>query len=279
MARPARLLLLALLAAALVSATPGSRAAAEAPTQATGHDDRFLLSGRVGVQVFDYREEFGDIESEYTSVGPTLGLTASLRLAERLRLTGDYLGALILEREESWDNVRSAVTVQENDLKVDFHVFDLDVAYAVVRTHRLEWAVAAGWHYYALDFTRSAFRGDSGAIENIGPVDEEVRGQGVKLGTTLTRGLTDRLALLGRLAGYYLYRVDVDNARNGEFESEGVAVRLGLALDYFLTPQVTLGVGYDGHFIAVEEARNPRGILPRNRTWAHTLSGRVGVSF
>jgi hypothetical protein len=38
-------------------------------------------------------------------------------------------------------------------------------------------------------------------------------------------------------------------------------------------------VGYDGHFIAVEEAKNPRGILPRNRTWAHTMSGRVGVLF
>jgi hypothetical protein len=277
MAHPGRLLLALL--AALMSVAPSSRASAQSPTSVPGHDDFLRLSGRVGVQVFDYREEFGEIESEYTSVGPALGLTASLRLSERLRLNGDYLGAIVLKEEETWDNVSTGATLQENDLRVDFHVFDLDVAYAVASTHRFEWALGAGWHYYALDFTRSAFRGDSGMIQNIGPVDEEVRGQGVKVGTTLARGLTDRLTLFGGLAGYYLYRVDVDNARHGEFDSDGVAIRLGLGLEYLLTPRVTLGVGYDGHFIAVEEAKNPRGILPRNRTWAHTMSGRVGVLF
>jgi hypothetical protein len=277
MARPAPALLAALAAVVLLS-TPADRALADAPGALTGLDDRFRLSGRVGVQVLDYREEFGDIESEYTSVGPALGLAASLRLTERLQVNGDYLGSRILEREETWDNVRTGLTEQENDLRVAFHVFDLDVGYAVVRTPGLEWALAAGWHYYAQDFTRSNFR-PSGGIPDLSPVDEEVRGQGVKLGATLEGRPSNRLAWLGSLAGYYLYRVDVDNTRDGEFESEGVGLRWGLALDYVLTPQVTLGLGYDGHLIAVEEAETAGGILPRNRTQAHTLSGRVGVRF
>jgi hypothetical protein len=277
MSRPAPALL-AVLATAVILATPASRVHADTSTILTGLDDRFRLTGRIGVQVLDYREEVGDIESEYTSVGPALGLAASLRLTGRLRVNGDYLGSLIEEREETWDNVRTGLTEQENDLRVALHVFDLDVAYAVVRTPGLEWAVAAGWHYYAQDFTRSNFR-PSGGIQGLSTVDEEVRGQGVKLGATLEGRPSDRLAWLGSLAGYYLYRVDVDNALVGEFESEGVGLRLGLALDYVLTPQVTLGLGYDGHLIAVEEAETLGGILPRNRTQAHTLVGRVGVRF
>jgi hypothetical protein len=268
--------LLAALAAGVLLAAPAGPALADTPTPMLA--DRLRLSGRVGVQILDYREEFGDIESEYTSVGPALGLAASLRPTERLRVNGEYLGSLILEREEAWDNVLTGLTEQENDLRIALHVFDLDAAYAVVRAPGLEWAMAAGWHYYAEDFTRSNFR-PSGGIPDIGPVDEEVRGQGVKLGTTLEGRPGDRLMVLGSLAGYYLYRVDVDNALVGEFESEGVGLRWGLALDYVLTPRVTLGLGYDGHLIAVEKAETSDGILPRNRTRAHTLSGRVGVRF
>jgi hypothetical protein len=269
---------LAALATVFLLVAPAPWAAAQGPVTATGPEDWFRLSGRVGLQVLDYREEFGDIESEYTSVGPALGVTARLRLTERLRVTGDYLGAFIAEQEESWDNIRTGASAQDNDLGIDFHVLDLDVGYALVRTPRVEWAVVAGWHYYAQDFTRSQFR-RGGDIQNLGPVDEDVRGQGVKLGTVLEGRLGDRLGFTGSVAGYSLYRVDIDNARHGEFDSDGVALRFGLALDYAMTPQVVLGLGYEGHLIAVDGAQNSRGILPENRTQAHTVSGRVAVRF
>jgi hypothetical protein len=275
--RPGRLAT-ALAMAVLLVIAPGRWAAAEGPAPVTATEDRFRLTGRVGLQVLGYQEEFGDIESEYTSVGPALGVAGSLRLTERVRVGGEYLGAFLPEEEERWDDRRLVVTEQTNDLKVGFHVLDVDIGYALVRTPQVEWRVVGGWHYYVQDFTRSRFRrGD--AIQSLGPVNEEVRGQGAKLGTALEGRLGERLGMTAQVAGYYLYRVDVDNARLGAFESEGVALRGGAGVEYLLTPRLALGVGWDGHFIAVDRTHNARGILPENRTVAHTVSGRVTLRF
>ena len=52
----------------------------------------FQLTGRVGILGYTYSENLGDIESDYTTVGPAWGVTATVRLLERVELAGDELG-------------------------------------------------------------------------------------------------------------------------------------------------------------------------------------------
>jgi len=114
---------------------------------------------------------------------------------------------------------------------------------------------------------------------NIRPVSEDVRGQGLKLGTTLGWRISDRLSGNGGLAGYYLYHVDIENSELGELDSEGWAFRWRVGLDYVLTPNITVGAGYQGHYIRIEEATTSSAVLPENRTVDHIFLLRLGLRF
>ncbi|MGH7313984.1 MAG: hypothetical protein ACREJV_12490, partial [Candidatus Rokuibacteriota bacterium] len=191
--------------------------------------EQFTLAISGGLQVFDYKEDFEGGESDFVSVGPAWGVTASLRVAERWRLNLDYLGSLITEDTETWDNVGTISGTpinQENDLEVVFHALDIDLGHSFVRQPGIEWAVVGGWHFYAQDFERSNFKFQVADIVfpvNIRPVSEDVRGQGLKLGTTLDWSISNRLSGSGGVAGYYLYHADIENSELGELDSEGWA--------------------------------------------------------
>ncbi|HXH84481.1 MAG TPA: hypothetical protein VNN07_16370 [Candidatus Tectomicrobia bacterium] len=242
--------------------------------------DFFTLQVRGGIQVFDYSEEFAPLglESDYQNVAPAWGAAASLRFAERWRLNGEYLGSFVPEDTESWRFLGSRA--QENDLEVDFHAFDVDVSYSIARLPKLEWAVALGWHYYLLDFERSNFRVFSPfLVAPPGPVTEEVRGQGVKVGTTLDARIGRRATLSTGVSGSYLYDVDVENSLLGRLSSEGWTARWRLGVDFLLTDNATIGVGYHGQYIRVDEASRGLVVLPENRTITHTLMLQLGVRF
>lgn len=247
--------------------------------------DRFTVAVSAGLQVFDYKEEFDGGESDYTSVGPAWNVAASFRIADRWRLSLDYLGSLITEDTETWHNigtVGSQSVNQENDLEVTFHVLDIDVGYSIVKQPGLELALVGGWHFYAQDFERSNFKflvADIVFPINIRPVSEDVRGQGIKLGATVDWRMTDRLTGTGGVAGYYLYKVDVENSALGDIDSEGWAFRWRVGLDYALTPAISLGGGYQGHYIRVDEATTSTAVLPENRTLAHTFLVRLALKF
>jgi opacity protein-like surface antigen len=258
---------------------------AAAQTPAEPLPERFTISVSAGVQVFDYKEEFEGGHSEYTSVGPAWDVTASMRLAERWRINLDYLGSLISSDTETWHNVGSVgglSVTQEDDLEVTFHVLDIDVGYSIVKQRGLEVALVGGWHFYAQDFERSNFKflvADISFPINIRPVSEDVRGYGVKLGATVDWSMAERLTGTAGLGGYYLYQVDVDNSELGKLDSDGWAFRWKVGLDYALTPNFTLGGGYHGHYIRVDETTSSRAVLPENRTLAHTFLVRLGVRF
>jgi hypothetical protein len=61
--------------------------------------------------------------------------------------------------------------------------------------------------------------------------------------------------------------------------SDGYALRWRLAADYAVHPNVAIGLGYEGHFISVEQASNGRATSPRNETIAHTIAATVGLRF
>lgn len=270
-------LVAALLATALITA-------AEAQTLLPS-DERFVLGARVGVQAFNYQEHVGTTDSDYSSVGPALGVTGSFRLIDRLRLNIDYLGSFLQEDTETWRNIGTfaGFTVnQQNDMDVSFHVLDIDASYSFVKTPQVEWAVGLGWHYYVEDFTRSNFRFVVSTLTlffPIGPVSEDVRGQGVKLGTTLGFRVTPKILVGGGLAWYGLYDVKVDNSALGNVESDGYALRWRGTADYAITPAISVGIGYEGHYISVEQGQNAVATLPKNETMAHTFTATVGFRF
>ncbi|MGH7323242.1 MAG: hypothetical protein ACREJ9_01185 [Candidatus Rokuibacteriota bacterium] len=260
------------------------------PSCAVGQDamapprDIFRLGVRAGVQLFSYEEREAAVRSEYDTAGLALGLTGMLRLGDRFRITGDYLGAFLAESSETWRDVDTpfGVGTQHNDLSLDFHVLDLDLGYSVLKRDGFEWAIVAGWHAYWLGFERGNFTITTATVIIGAPglsVTEDVAGQGVKLGTVLEARVAPRVWVEAGFAGYYVYDVDVENSALGSLESEGHALRWRLALDYFLNPRVTLGAGYEGHFIHVDRATSAIAILPENKTWAHTLTVRLGVWF
>jgi len=132
--------LLTLLAVPLVGVAAGQAVPPPLPEQFT-----FAISG--GLQVFDYKEAFHGGQSDYVSVGPAWGVMASVRVSERWRLNLDYLGSLVTDDTETWDNVGTVSGMpvnQENDLKVVFHVLDVDVGYSLLKQPGIEWAVVAG---------------------------------------------------------------------------------------------------------------------------------------
>jgi hypothetical protein len=286
MARRPRHVLVALLA--LTTIVPvlavGSPGPAEGQT-ILPTDARFVLGVRAGVQAFNYQEHIGNTDSDYDSVGPAIGVTGSLKLIDRLRLNVDYLGSYIQEDTETWDNIGTVAgfTVnQQNEMDVSFHVFDVDVSYSLVKTPQVEWAVALGWHSYAEDFTRSNFRflvSTLTLFSAIGPVSEDVRGQGVKIGTTLGVRATPNLLIGGGFAWYGLYDVEADNSALGTVESDGYALRWRATVDYAINAMVTVGLGYEGHYISVEQGQSAIAILPRNETMAHTFTAAVGLRF
>jgi len=248
--------------------------------------DFFRLTARAGILGYHYSEDIGDIESDYTTVGPAWGVNATVRPLERLRFGVDYFGALATSSTETWDDIGTfmgATVTQENDLEVDFHVLDVDVlGYSIVKEPGLEWAVWLGWHYYFQGFERSDFRFrvlDLSLPFDIAPVSEDVSGQGVKLGTTVEWAVAPRFTVGGGVAGYYLYAVDVDNSELGDIDSDGWAARWRIALDYAVRPNVSVGVGYEGHFIFVEQAESAIAILPANETWAHAGMLRFSVQY
>lgn len=260
------------------------------PVRALGQEtpqlptDVFRLGVRVGVQFFSYEEEEDPVQSDYTSSGPAIGLTGMLRFADRFRLTADWLGSFIAEDGETWRNVDTpaGIGTQHNDLSVDFHVFDVDLGYSVVKRPGLEWAVLLGWHTYSQEFDRSNFRLVSSSVIIAAPglsVTEDVVGQGLKLGMVAEAMVAPRVWFEGGLAWYYLYDIAVDNSELGRLDSDGYALRWRAALDYLLTPRAAVGVGYEGHFIHVDRATSATAILPENMTWAHTLLVRLGVRF
>jgi hypothetical protein len=245
----------------------------------------FRLTGRVGILGYTYSENLGDIESDYTTVGPAWGVTATVRLLERVRFGVDYFGALATSSTETFDDIGTfmGTTVsQENDLEVDFHALDIEGGYSVLREPGLEWAVWLGWHYYFQGFERSNFRFRAAGLSapvGVAPITEDVAGQGVKLGTTVEWAVAPRFTVTGALAGYYLYAVDVDNSDLGEIDSDGWAARWRIAVDYALLRNLTIGVGYEGHFIYVDQAESARAVLPANETWAHAGMLRVNVRY
>ncbi len=260
------------------------------PASAMGQDavappkDVFRLGARLGVQIFSYEETEGAVRSEYDTAGPALGLTGMLRLGDRFRITGDYLGAFLAEASETWRNVDTpfGLGTQHNDLSLDFHVLDLDVGYSVLKRDGLDWAVVAGWHAYWQGFERSNFSITTATVIIGAPgltVTEDVEGFGLKLGTVVEARVAPRVWLEAGFAGYLLYDVNVENSALGRIESDGYAFRWRAALDYFLTPRVSIGGGYEGHFIHVDRATSAIAILPENETWAHTLTARLGVRF
>jgi len=248
-------------------------------------DDRFVLGLRTGFQHFSYTEKIGAIESSYDSVGPALGLSAHFRILDRLRLNLDLLGTFIQENTETWKNLGTVAGLpisQQNEMDVNFAVFDIDASYSFLKTSRFDWALALGWHYYQENFTRSNFRFLVATIVipvNILPVSEDVTGQGIKFGTTLRFMATDKLSLQGGFAYYSLYDVQADNSRLGKVGSDGDAFRWRVALDYFVARNFTLETGYEGHFINVSQGRSARAILPRNETRAHTFLVGLGIRF
>jgi len=282
MALRTRHVLLALLASTTLAVAPSGGADAQTilPT-----DARFVLGVRAGIQAFNYQEHIGNTDSDYDSVGPAIGVTGSLKLIDRLRLNVDYLGSYIQEDTETWNNIGTfaGFTVnQQNDMDVSFHVFDVDVSYSLVKTPQVEWAVALGWHYYAEDFTRRNFRflvSTLTLFSPIGPVSEDVRGQGVKIGTTVGFRPTPNLLIGGGLAWYGLYDVEADNSVLGTVESDGYALRWRATVDYAINAMVTVGLGYEGHYISIEQGQSAIAILPRNETMAHTFTAAVRLRF
>jgi hypothetical protein len=241
--------------------------------------DVFRLSVRGGIQGLHYEEKLKitstatEVKSDYDSFGPVIGVDANLRIAERFAINGSYLGSFIQKRTEEWNGTDQGLSFdQDNDLDVDFHVFDIDLGYSIIRHSRFEWRVFAGWHYYMQDFSRKNVLGPSVVV---GTVTEDVRGQGIRVGSSVEYLVNDRLSLTGGLAYQYLYDVRIDNSLLGILDSEGHAVRWNIGLDYFLTKNATLGVMYQGHYITVDKASRsiPGGavvILPDNETLAHT---------
>jgi len=248
-------------------------------------DERFVLGVRAGVQALTYHEHLGNVDSDYNSTGPAIGISGSFKLIDRLRLNLDYLGSFIQEDTETWRNLGTIAgfTVnQQNETKVTFHALDLDLSYSVVKTPQVEWAVSAGWHYYIEDFTRSNFRFLVASLTiptRISPVTEDVTGQGLKIGTTVGFRAGPKWLIGAGLAGYYLYDVKADNSALGTINSDGLALRWRVSADYIVNSTVTVGVGYDGHFISVERANGSRATLPKNETLANTLSATLGIRF
>ena len=248
-------------------------------------DARFVLGVRAGVQAFNYQEHLSSTDSDYDSSGPAIGVTGSLKLIDRLRLNVDYLGSFIQEDTETWRNIGTfagIVVNQQNEMDVDFHVFDVDVSYSLVKTPQVEWAIGLGWHYYIEDFTRSNFRFVVSTLtlfSPIGPVSEDVRGQGVKLGTTLGFRPTPNLLVGAGFAGYWLYDVEAENSVLGKVDSDGYALRWRATVDYLINAMISVGIGYDGHYISIEQGRSAIAILPKNETLAHTFTAAVGFRF
>jgi hypothetical protein len=246
--------------------------------------DIFRLGVRAGLQIFSYEETEGAVESDYDTTGFAMGLTGMARLGDRFRITADYLGAFLPESGETWSNVETpfGIGTQHNDLSLDFHVFDLDAGFSLVKRDGFEWVIVTGWHGYWQGFERTDFSVTTAAVIIAAPglsVDEDVAGYGVKVGTVVEARVAPRVWIDAGFAGYYLYDVNVKNEILGRIESEGYALRWRAALDYFLNPRMTLGGGYEGHFIHVDRGTNPIAILPENETWAHTLTVRFAVRF
>jgi hypothetical protein len=247
--------------------------------------DFFRLTARAGILGYHYSEDIGDIESDYTTVGPAWGLNATVRPVERFRLGVDYFGALATASTETWENIGTfggLPVTQENELEVDYHTVDVEGGYSLVKEPGLEWAVWLGWHYYFQGFDRSDFRfrvADLTIPANIAPVSEDVSGQGVKVGTTVEWAVTPRVALTAGVAGYYLYAVDVDNSELGKLDSDGWAARWRIGVDYLFQPPFAIGIGYEGHFIVVKQARSAIAELPANQTWAHAATVRFTVRY
>lgn len=247
--------------------------------------DFFRLTARAGILGYHYSEDIGNIRSSYTTVGPAWGIAATVRPLDRLRFGVDYFGALATSSTETWDNIGTFVGVpvsQENELDVRYHTVDIEGGYSIVREPGLEWAVWLGWHYYFQGFERSDFRFrvlDLSIPFDLAPVSEDVSGQGVKLGTTVEWAVAPRLMLTAGLAGYYVYAVDVDNSELGEIESDGWALRWRIGVDYALRPHVSIGGGYEGHFIFVKEAESAIAVLPANETQAHAAMFRLSVRY
>lgn len=248
-------------------------------------DERFVLGARVGVQAFNYQEHIDSTDSDYNSIGPAIGLSGSLKIIDRLRLNVDYLGSFLQEDTETWKNIGTFagfIVDQQNEMDVSFHVFDIDVSYSIVKTPQFEWALGVGWHYYAEDFNRSNFRfliSTLTLFSAIGPVSEDVRGQGIKLGTTLGFRATPNLLLGAGLAWYSLYDVEADNSALGKVESDGYALRWRATVDWVINPTVSLGIGYEGHYISIEQGQSAIAVLPKNETMAHTLTAAIGIRF
>lgn len=267
-------------AAPVTQTTPAADRVATIPPLA----ERFTLSVSGGIQAFDYKENFGSVKNDYHSFGPAWGVAASFRVAEQWRLNADYLGSAIRQDTETWDrgSIFGFPITQKDDLKVNFHVVDADLSYSVLKIPEIEWAIAAGWHYYHQGFERSNFRLEVANLvfpAGIQPVTEDVDGFGVKVGTTLEWRSSPRFIASTGVSGYYLYDVSVDNSVLGRFHSQGWAARWKFGLDYLLSTNASIGLGYQGHYITVDKDRNAVAILPDNRTLAHTLLLRLGLRF
>lgn len=267
-----------LLVLTLLLATAGG-AWAEEPAVWTR--DIFRLSVRTGIQAFHYEEKLKissqatDIKSDYDSFGPVIGVDMSLRFAERFTIHGSYLGSFIQKETEDWDGTDLGVPFhQDNDLDVDFHVFDVDLGYSIIKNPRVEWRIFVGWHYYMQDFSRKDFVVQGQPVP-VGTVTEDVRGQGLRVGSSVEFIVSDRWSLTGEFAYQYLYDVKVDNSLvSGNLDSDGYALRWSAGLEYFFTRNAALGLMYQGHYISVDKTSKsiPGGvaILPDNETWAHT---------
>lgn len=245
----------------------------------------FRLTPRAGIAGYYYTEDIGDIESDYSTAGPAWGLNATVRLMDRLRVGADYFGTLATSSTETWTNIGTfmgASVDQENDLEVWYHTVDIEGGYSVLKEPGLEVAVWLGWHYYFQGFERSDFRFrvfDLSIPFDIAPVSEDVSGQGVKLGATVDWAFAPRWVLTGGLGGYYLYTVDVDNSELGKLDSEGWAARWRVAVDYAVNPNLSVGVGYEGHYIFVDEAENDIAVLPANQTWINAGMVRLTLRY
>lgn len=247
--------------------------------------DFFRLTTRAGIAGYYYSEDIGDIDSDYTTVGPAWGINATVRPIDRLRLGVDYFGTLATSDTEEWSNIGTfmgATVSQENDLEVWYHTVDIEGGYSVLKEPGLEVAVWLGWHYYFQGFERSDFRFrvlDLTIPFDIAPVSEDVSGQGVKLGATVEWAFAPRWMLTGGLAGYYLYTVDIDNSELGKLDSEGWAARWRVGVDYAVNPHLSVGVGYEGHFIFVDEAESAVAVLPANETWVNAGMLRLTLRY